>query len=68
MSKRAVSSTLALITTIVLLGAAARVPQARAKPSRFIYIWAGTGTMDPFKNIKKPGEDLIAVVDADTER
>ena len=65
MSKRVVIGTLAVITTIVLLGAATRVPQARAKPSRFIYVWAGTGMMDPFRNIRKPGEDMIAVVDAD---
>jgi hypothetical protein len=33
--------------------------QARSKPSRYLYLWAGSGTS------KKTGVDIIAVVDAD---
>lgn len=37
----------------------------QAKPSRFVYVWAGTGMPDPAAHKITRGEDMIAVIDVD---
>src|SRR5215212_5334989 len=53
-SRRFLGSTIAVVLSIVVLGAFVTKP----KPSRFVYVWAGNGSM------KAKGLDMIAVIDA----
>lgn len=57
MHKRIFSSTVAIGCLAATFGAHAW--QKQEKPSRYLYLWAGSGTS------KKDGVDIIAVVDAD---
>lgn len=57
MLKRLLGITLTVASTILV--AVAALPTQHAKPSRYLYLWSGTGTM------KKMGLDMIAVIDVD---
>ena len=45
--------------SLVVALAALSACKKEEKPSRFVYVWSGTGTME------KPGKNMLAVIDAD---
>ena len=59
MSTRFIVSSLAAAATIVVLGAAAEGRQQQSKPSRYLYVWGGTGMHG------KAGANVVAVIDVD---
>ena len=63
MRLRAIVTVLAAASSIVVFGAATRSAQVKSKPSRYVYIWAGTGTHSGGKMTH--GANMIAVIDVD---
>jgi len=63
MRLRPLAVSLAAVSSIVVFGAAARSAQVKSKPSRYVYVWAGTGSHSAGKMTH--GVNMIAVIDVD---